>query len=136
MNKRQLVWADKWHNKIHCIKQDLYTLENYTYEVENVFFVVNKKRTFRHNEQIIRLNSPVSIKAIQNELKKELLRAETFFSVVEDKDFMNCRCSHKSGSSECIEKDCDICNCSYDFFDSDINKILHERAGYIKDIEY
>ena len=131
MNKRQLVWADEWQKKISCIKQDLYTLENYTYEVENVYFVVNKKKTFRHNEQIVRLNSSVCIKAIQNELKKELLRAETFFSVVEDKDFMNCRCSHKSGSPECLQKDCDICNCTYDFFNSDIDKILHERAGYL-----
>jgi len=135
MNKRQLVWAENWHKKISCIKQDLYTLENYDYEVENVFFIVNKKKTFRHNEQTIKLDSPICIKAIQNELKKELLRAETFFSVVEDKDFMNYRCSHKSGSSECIYKDCYGCNCSYDFFDSDIDEILHERAGYIKEIK-
>ena len=135
MNKRQLVWAYKWQKKISCIEEDLCTLENYTYEVENVSFVVNKKKTFRHNEQIVRLNSPVCIKAIQNELKKELLKAETFFGVVQDEDFMNCRCSHKSGNSECREKDCDICNCSYDFFDRDIDKILHERAGYIKEIE-
>jgi hypothetical protein len=75
MNKRQLVWADKWQKKISYIKQDLYTLENYAYEIENVSFVVNKKKTFRHNEQIVRLNSQVSIKAIQNELKKRTVKS-------------------------------------------------------------
>lgn len=130
MNKRQLVWADKWQKKISCIQQDLYTLEK-LHNVEKVVFTVINKGALREKKQELSLISSVSLKAIQNELEKELLRAEIFFNVVEDKDFMNCRCSHKSGSSECIEKDCDICNCSYDFFDSDIDEILHERAGYI-----
>lgn len=131
MNKRQLVWAEKWQNKIDVIRHDIYALRDVSNDVEKVTFTMTKKGGFSKKCFDVSLKSPVSVSAILKELEKELIRSETFFKVVQENDFMNCRCSHKSGSSECDRSDCDICNCTYDFFETNIDKILHERADYI-----
>ena len=131
MNYRQLVWAEKWQKKIDEIRQDINVLNDTFHLITEATFTVTKKKFLGEKGFVVKINSPVSISAIKKELEEELIKAETFYKVVQEKDFMNCRCSHKSGSSECDRSDCDICNKTYDFFETDIDEILHERASYI-----
>lgn len=129
MNERQIAWAEKWEAQIKEIKEDLENIENLKYEVKEMKVVATVQKRWWKTEKVITLNSLVTKEVIKNEIKEKLNRMKCFFNVVTEEDFMKCRCSHKSGSSDCEEKDCRYCNCSFDFFESDINKILKERVG-------
>lgn len=127
MNDRQFAWAEKEKLRIARIQEDLENLEPLDY-VETVNVVAKIKKRWWEEKKEITLNSIVSIKAIIQSLKRELYKRKTFYEVVKDDDFLKFRCSHKSGASECDRLSCNVCNCSFDFFDKDINHILNERA--------
>ena len=130
MNKRQLVWAEKWQDKIKNIQTDVYALERK--DVEEIRFSVKRKAGFIRNEsETITLHSTVAKTALIDILNNELEKAKNFFEVVKELDFYEYRCSHKSGNSNCTERDCDCCNCTFDFSDYDVEKILLDRRPYL-----
>ena len=129
MNDRQLDWAEKEKLRIAKIEEDLENLKPLNY-VKNVKVVAKIKKHWWKEEKSITLNSDVSIDAIIQTLEKELDKKKVFYSVVTEDDFFKFKCSHNRGN-ECEERNCHCCNCSFDFYDSDITKILKERASYI-----
>lgn len=130
MNKRQLAWAEKWQDKINKIQADVYALERN--DVEEIKFSVKIKAGFMRNEtETITLHSTVAKTALISILNNELVKAKNFFEVVKELDFYEYRCSHKSGSSNCTERDCDCCSCTFDFSDYDVKKILSDRLPYL-----
>ena len=129
MNDRQLDWAEKEKLRIAKIEEDLENLKPLDY-VKDIKVVAKIKKHWWKEEKSITLNSDVSIDAIIQTLEKERLKREVFYKVVTEEDFFKFKCSHNRGN-ECEERDCHCCNCSFDFYDSDITKILKERASYI-----
>ena len=129
MNGRQIAWAEKWEEQIKEIKEDLKNIEDLKYEVKEMKVTATVKKSWWKAEKAVTLNSMVAKEVILTEIRKELNRKICFFEVVTEEDFMKCRCSHKFGNSDCTQKDCRFCNCSFDFFESDINRILKDRAG-------
>ena len=102
----------------------------YSFYVKDINVVAKIKKHWWKEEKNITLNSDVSMDAIIQILEKELHKREVFYSVVTEDDFFKFKCSHNMGN-ECEKRDCHCCNCSFDFYDSDITKILKERASYI-----
>ena len=133
MNDRQLDWAKKEKLRIAKIEEDLENLKPLNY-VKDVKVVAKIKKHWWKEEKSITLNSDVSIDAIIQILEKELDKKEVFYSVVTEDDFFKFKCSHDS-RGECDRSDCRCCNCSFDFYDSDITKILKERAGYVLEVK-
>ena len=129
MNDRQLDWAEKERLRIAKIEEDLENLKPLNY-VKTVKVVAKIKKHWWKEEKSITLNSDVSINAIIQTLEKELDKKKVFYSVVTEDDFFKFECSHNRGN-ECKERNCRGCNCSFDFYNSDITKILKERASYI-----
>ena len=130
MTEKQMAWAEKQQERISRIKEDLENIEDLEY-VKEIEIVAKVKKHWWEEEKIITLNSRISKEVIIEKLKEKLLLQQTIFDVVKEEDFTKFRCSHKSGSSDCEETSCKYCNCSFDFYDSDIIKILKERASYI-----
>ena len=128
MNERQLEWANNWQNKIKQIKDDIYIIKD-VQDVEEVTFTVKRKKGLTYKEYTETLKSPVSVSAMLEYLEKKLDRYERFYRVVQESDFFDCKCTHHSYSSNCMENSCFGCNKTFDFFESDIDKIL-ERAGF------
>ena len=129
MNGRQMAWAEKWEAQIKEIKEDLENIEDLKHEVKEMKVVATVQKYWWITEKVITLNSLVTKEVIQKEITEKLNRMKCFFAIVTEEDFMKYRCSHKSGYSDCEEENCRCCNCSFDFFESDINRILKERAG-------
>lgn len=129
MNDRQLDWAKKEKLRIAKIEEDLENLKPLDY-VNDVKVVAKIKKHWWKDEKCITLNSNVSKDAIIQALEKELHKREVFYDVVTEEDFFKFKCSHNRGN-ECSERSCGCCNCSFDFYDSDIKKILKERASYV-----
>lgn len=130
MTEKQMAWAEKQQERISRIKEDLENIEDLRY-VNEIEIVAKVKKRWWKEEKVITLNSRISKEVIIEKLKEKLLLQQTIFDVVKEEDFTKFRCYHKSGSLDCGETSCKYCNCSFDFSDSDITKILKERASYV-----